>query len=86
MKLLLNDVPKRGGTNEEACRIPLHFCRVIYYSASLSGRFSDTDQEVNSIALLKSQQTFQQSFYSSGGHTVLHDRGVLASLTVNVKK
>ena len=25
-------------------------------------------QEVNSIALLKSQQTFQQSFYGSVGH------------------
>ena len=29
------------------------------------------EQEVNSIALLKSQQTFQQSFYSSVGHPVV---------------
>ena len=29
------------------------------------------DLEVNSIALLNSQQTFQQSFYSSVGHPVV---------------
>ena len=39
--------------------------------------------EVNSIALLKSQQTFQQSFYSSVGHPVVLEtllKSVLKSL------
>ena len=55
--------------------VPLEGAVLVEGEVEVEGEVALVAQEaqlgVNSIALLKSQQTFQQSFYSSVGHPVV---------------